>query len=878
MSNAKYIIFLVAFFTLSCNSKFATLFPDLQRKNVDKEEILTEEIELAPVEITDYATDSQEPIELEKYNSSSEIEFDLIHTMLDLSFNWEKESVIGTAQLSLKPHFYASSELKLDAVNFKVKSVKDLNSGFMLSYDYLNRSELIVDLGKEYTRTDTVRLEIDYIAFPSKTGGSSAITSDRGLFFINSKGQGEKPQQVWTQGETEHNSKWFPTIDKPNSRTSQEIKLTVEDRFVTLSNGLLIDSKDNGNGTRTDHWYQEKSHAPYLFAVVVGEFAKVQDKWRGIDVDYYVEPKFEAYARDIFPHTVEMLEFFSTTLGVDYPWDKYAQVVVRDFVSGAMENTSAVIFGEFMYGTDRDLIDVETNEKIVAHEMMHHWFGDLVTCESWANLTLNEGFANYSEYLWMEHKYGKEVADFHKLNERESYLSSLSYNMHPLIHYGYGDKEEMFDAHSYNKGGLVLHMLRYLVGDEAFFASCKKYLEDNAYTQVEVDELRIAFEDVTGLDLKWFFNQWFLSSGQPTLNVDKSYDAYNNEYTVKIRQTHSNEEMPAIFQLPLEFEIVYTDGSSERVKKFLNKREETFVIGTKEKPAALIFDPENILLAIKHYDKSDEEYLVQLKSSSSFEHRYNALNKIIDSPTLKDEAINVALKDNVWVNRKLALEQLTEQKYYDKIVQIIKSDPHSEVRSSAFYALMQMNNTSSENLAEYSIKYDQSYNVISAAIDYLSFTNSPRSAEIAASLEDSNSGRILLSLSGIYLKEKETSKIDFYKNSIDKFKSYELVDFLQDYTNMLILTDGEQINKGSSFLLEMSQNNNSGFVKKIASTYALNNLYFNLFGLSKDDNPALSKSDASELASDLKTEILKIMEYEKDPILLDYYKQFPVFN
>ena len=266
------------------------MFPDLQRKNNDKQEVFTEEVELTPIEITDYATDSEEPLELDVYNPSSEIEFDLIHTMLDLSFNWDKESVLGTAQLTLKPHFYPASTLILDAVNFKVSSVKDLNSGYMLSYDYLDRSDLIVDLGKAYNRTDTIRLEIDYIAFPSKTGGSSAITSDRGLFFINSEGQGEKPQQIWTQGETEHNSKWFPTIDKPNSRTSQEIKLTVEDRFVTLSNGLLIDSKDNGNGTRTDHWYQEKSHAPYLFAVVVGEFSKVQDKWRGIDVDYYVEP------------------------------------------------------------------------------------------------------------------------------------------------------------------------------------------------------------------------------------------------------------------------------------------------------------------------------------------------------------------------------------------------------------------------------------------------------------------------------------------------------------------------------------------------------------------------------------------------------------
>ena len=878
MSNAKYFIFLVAFFTLSCNSKFASMFPDLQRKNNDKQEVFTEEIDLAPVEITDYAPDSDEPLELDVYNPSSELEFDLIHTMLDLSFNWDKESVLGTAQLTLKPHFYPSSTLVLDAVNFKVNSVKDLNSGYMLSYDYLDRSDLIVDLGKAYHRTDTIRLEIDYIAFPSKTGGSSAITSDRGLFFINSEGQGEKPQQIWTQGETEHNSKWFPTIDKPNSRTSQEIKLTVEDRFVTLSNGLLIDSKDNGNGTRTDHWYQEKSHAPYLFAVVVGEFSKVQDKWRGIDVDYYVEPKFEDYAKDIFPYTVEMLEFFSTTLGVDYPWDKYAQVVVRDFVSGAMENTSAVIFGEFMYGTDRELIDVETNEKIVAHEMMHHWFGDLVTCESWANLTLNEGFANYSEYLWMEHKYGKEVADFHKLNERESYLSSLAYNMHPLIHYGYGDKEEMFDAHSYNKGGLVLHMLRYLVGDEAFFASCKKYLEDNAYTQVEVDELRIAFEDVTGLDLKWFFNQWFLSSGQPTLNINKSYDPSNEELTVKIRQTHSNDEMPAIFQLPLEFELIYADGTKETVNKFLNKREDVFVFKTKSKPAAVIFDPQNILLAIKHFDKSDEEYLVQLKRSGSFEHRYIALNKLVENEAYKKDAIDIALNDKVWVNRKLALEQVEDPNRSNKVIDIIKSDSHSEVRSAAFYALMQMNNTSGEQVAEYTINNDLSYNVISAAIDYLSFTESPRSAEIAASLESSDSDRILLSLAGIYLKEKEVSKLDFFTNSMDKFKSYDLVDFLQDYTNLLIFANGEQIEEGSSVLLSMSMNDKAGFVKKIASTYALNNLYFNLFGLSKEENPDLSQKEAGKLAEDLKSEILKIMEYEKDPILLDYYKQFPVFK
>jgi aminopeptidase N len=878
MTKAKYLIFLLVFFTVSCNSKFAALFPDLQRKTTNEQETQIEEVELSPVEITDYSPDSEEPLELDPYNPASDQSFDLIHTMLDLSFNWQKESVIGTAQLTLKPRFYTSSTLSLDAVNFKVNSVKDLNTGFMLSYDYIDRSDLVISLDKEYTRDDTLRIEIDYIAFPSKTGGSAAISSDRGLFFINPTGIGDKPQQIWTQGETEHNSKWFPTIDKPNARTSQEVKLTVEDKFVTLSNGLLIDSKDNGNGMRTDHWLQEKSHAPYLFAVVVGSFSKVQDKWRDIDVDYYVEPMFEDYARDIFPYTVEMLEFFSTTLGVDYPWDKYAQIVVRDYVSGAMENTSAVIFGEFMNGTDRDLIDVDVNEKIVAHEMMHHWFGDLVTCESWSNLTLNEGFANYSEYMWTEHKHGKELADFHKLNEKESYLSSLTYNMHPLIHYGYNDKEDMFDAHSYNKGGLVLHMLRYLVGDEAFFASCKRYLEDNAYTEVEIDELRLAFEDVTGKDLNWFFDQWFLSSGQPTLNISKSFDSANNELTVKLRQTHSNEEMPSIFQLPVDFEVVYNDGSKEVFKRFLNKREDLFVFNVKAKPALIIFDPENTLLAIKHFDKKDEEYLFQLKHASSFEHRFIAFQKLIKSGPYKAEAINLALNDRVWVTRKLALEQLDTAALLSSVYEMAKNDPHSEVRSAALSTLIRMNDRNGVDLAEHIIKNDKSYNVISAAIDYLSFTNSPRSAEIAASLENSDSDRLLLSVGNIYLKNETTDKLSFFMEAMDRFSSYELVDFLQVYTNLIILGNSDQIEEGAGVLLKISLDDNSDFLSKIASTYALNNLYFNLFGLGKIDNPDLSQKEAASMGAELKLKMLEIKEKEKDPVLQDYYSQFPVFN
>ena len=275
--------------------------------------------------------------------------------------------------------------MELDAKNFDFKSIKLFN-GTALEYSYEGEKQQVhITLDREYQRGEEVELVIDYTAIPAQSGGSAAITSDKGLFFINPRGEeGDKPTQIWTQGETENNSRWFPTIDKPNERCTQEVYVTVDDRFTTLSNGTLVSKNKNSDGTRTDYWKQELPHAPYLFMLAIGEFDVVEDeKWNGIPVNYYLESKWSPYAKDIFPYTREMLTFFSELTGVDYPWQKYSQVAVRDYVSGAMENTTAVIFGEFMHGTDRDLIDVDRNEKIVAHEMFHHWFGDYVTCESW---------------------------------------------------------------------------------------------------------------------------------------------------------------------------------------------------------------------------------------------------------------------------------------------------------------------------------------------------------------------------------------------------------------------------------------------------------------------------------------------------------------
>ena len=420
----------------------------------------------------------KEPVVRAHYNPSEPIVNKLIHTKLEVSFDWTNTYLLGKATLDFEPYFYPVKEVKLDAKGFDIHKVALVVNGDMsdLKYTY-NNKVITIQLNKEYKRGDRYQLFVDYTAKPNELekGGSAAITSDIGLYFINPDGADkDKPQQIWTQGETEASSCWFPTMDTPNQKTTQEIYMTVNQKYQTLSNGILVYSSENPDGTRTDYWKQDLPHAPYLAMMAVGEFSKIQDTWtrkdgKKIEVNYYVEKEYAPYARLVFGNTPEMIQLYSDLLGVEYPWAKYDQVIVRDFVSGAMENTTAVIQGEGLYKDDRQVLD-GFRESIVAHELFHHWFGDLVTCESWANIPMNESFANYGEYLWFEHKYGRDRADFEALNELQGYLSSVrNGEFKNMIRFDYAEKEDMFDRHSYNKGGRILHMLRKYLGDDAFF-------------------------------------------------------------------------------------------------------------------------------------------------------------------------------------------------------------------------------------------------------------------------------------------------------------------------------------------------------------------------------------------------------------------------
>ena len=744
---------------------------------------------------------------LSDYNPSYTRINDLLHTRLDLRFNWEKEQVLGKATLSFQPYFYPTRVLRLDAKDFEIHKITFENGYDQLSYEYDNE-ELLIDLGKEFKKGEKYTVYIEYTANPSETGGSEAITSDQGLFFINPRGEeGDKPQQIWTQGETEWNSRWFPTIDKPNERCTQEIYLTVQDRFTTLSNGMLVSSNKNEDGTRTDHWKLDQPHAPYLFMVAIDEHAVMKETWEDVLVEYYVEPEYESSAKDIFSNTPEMLSFFSEKLNMKYPWPKYSQVVVRDYVSGAMENTTAVIYGEFVQRTSRELID-DHNEKIVAHELFHHWFGDYVTCESWANLTMNEGFANYSEYLWLEHKYGKDEADYHMINEWSDYFSSAREEVHPLIHFGYENKEDMFDAHSYNKGGAVLHMLRNYVGDEAFWAALNLYLNENAYQAVEVHNLRLAFEAVTGEDLNWFFNQWYLDQGHPILNITYDYDSATQLAIMEVEQIQDPVTAPGIFELPVNVDIYNQKGEVRREKIRITERKQTFTFASQEAPALINFDGDNVILSQRRDNKTEEEMVFQYRHAPAFFDRYAALESLMESSSDEAQAtILSALNDKHWLLRALALTTLdleSNKELIDKVKHMAQNDENSNVRASALDKLIESGDKTCGDIAKKILKEDQSYTVLSVALVLLNEIDSIAVLEYAQKLETEKNSEILNAISIIYGKSGSANHLSFFEKNLNYVDGFEALSFFSNYQAILTKTSKEHVIKSLKKLKELA--------------------------------------------------------------------------
>lgn len=613
---------------------------------------------------------------------------------------------------------------------------------------------------------------------------------------------------------------------------TQEIYITVDTSFTTLSNGFMVYSLDLGNGKKTEYWKQEKPHAPYLTMMAIGKFATVKDTWKDLEINYMVEPEYEPYAKNIFGNTPEMLTYFSELLNYEYPWDKYAQVVVRDYVSGAMENTSASIFMEALQVDDRELLD-NNWDGIIAHELFHHWFGDLVTCESWSNLPLNESFANYSEYLWDEHKYGVDEADMNAIGEMDQYFREAQRKREPLIRYHYADKEDMFDSHSYAKGGRILHMLRNYVGDDAFFKSLSLYLHQNEYKTVEIHNLRLAFEEVTGEDLNWFFNQWFLNLGHPELIVEHSYDSTNQKIIVKVEQIQDTTYTP-IYKLPTSI-VFWVDGKKQHKNVLITERNHTFTFNSIKKPEALLFDGDQVLLAIIKHQKTEKEYINQYKLAHNYFTKFRALSYLglpFDNTELgmSDNVCEVflaATKDKAWGIRDLALQNLQNYKgtthndaLYFRLKEMAMTEEKPVVRAEAIYMLAENYANKSAHEFEENIAH-RSYSVSAEALNgYLKSEGTSKDMYLKQFI-DSDKRAYISVISGYLAENPKKENLSWYDKKLAD-RSDISYDFLMNYASFLQnLDDTEIINSGIDQIKSIALDDNLQFWIKLGAFQSL---------------------------------------------------------
>ncbi len=663
----------------------------------------------APDEVEDT---SWKKVLRESYPKTNE----LVHTKLDVRFDYDKSYMYGKEWLTLKPHFYATDSVLLDAKGMEIKEVSIIKGAakMPLKFTY-DGMQVNIKLDKTYKGDEKYTLYFDYTSKPNElvVKGSQAITDAKGLYFINPKGEDKnKPTQIWTQGETEANSVWMITIDKPNQKSTEEIAITVPAKYVTLSNGLLMSKKANTDGTRTDSWKMDLPHAPYLFFMGVGDFAITKDTYKGKEVSYYTEKNQEQYARKVFGNTPEMIKFYSEKLGVEFPWQKYAQIVGRDYVSGAMENTTATLHQESAYQNNRQLADGNAWEETIAHELFHQWFGDLVTAESWSNLTVNESFANYSEYLWNEYKYGADAAYEHNNQDMQGYLQSGS-EPKDLVRFHYADKEDMFDAVSYNKGGRILNMLRNYVGDDAFFKSLNNYLTTNKFKAGEAGQLRLAFEETTGMDMNWFWNQWYYGSGHPKLKIDYLYDDAAGKASVIIEQTQKTGKY---FKIPMAVDV-YTGADRKRYNVSVENKIDTLVFNYKTRPDLINVDADKLLLAEKTDNKTEANFIAQFKNARNYIDRREALD-FFGKKSMPELA--KGLNDKFGGLKILTMQKLATSPYkadavvLEQVEALAKSE-NKKVKAAAITYLVKNGNKKYLSLYQSAVN-DSSYTVAGAAL------------------------------------------------------------------------------------------------------------------------------------------------------------------
>jgi aminopeptidase N len=544
--------------------------------------------------------------------------YDVLHYTIATRFDVPNKTVIGDETIELKPLSAGFNSFELDASSIVIESVTLSPSGALLQWKQ-PPDKLAIGLHRAYIPAETIVVRIKYRSTP-----------ERGLYFIppgqSTSGGWSKPAQIWTQGEPEENHYWFPCYDFPDDKATSEQYITTSAGEVAISNGTLLETTTNPDGTRTFHWKMEQPHASYLTSLVVGDYAKLDDAYKNVPLEYYTYRGTEEAARRAFNKTPEMMGLFSQKLDYEYPYQRYAQTIVSNFIFGGMENITATTHAdsEILYGTTKEA-DL-SRENLVSHELAHSWFGNLVTCKDWSELWLNEGFATFMEAVFREHEAGRDayLAEM-RSNTSLYFLEDLLKYRRPLVYNLSGPAIDIFDATVYKKGALVLHMLRETVGEEMFWKALHRYLNENKYKAVGTADLQRVFEETTGQRLDWFFDQWVYKAGHPELCVRSFYNARTRKLSLEVTQTQSAEAItPLIFRLPVEIELATaaTGARTERIE--ITQRSQRFTFQLDGKPLMIRFDKGARILKKIDFPQPASMLKYQLAHSSDIAGRIEA--------------------------------------------------------------------------------------------------------------------------------------------------------------------------------------------------------------------------------------------------------------
>jgi len=584
---------------------------------------------------------------------------DIQHVKLEIALDFEQEAVSGTAYTTFVTLYEEIKTIAFDAFELDIDKVT-LNDGKELAYS-ASGNQLIVTLDRAYRYGEEFTVAVTYHARPRT-----------GLHFIKPAPEDPtRPEQAWTFGQPRYHSYWFPCHDAPNDRATLEIIVTVPARFLTVSNGNLLSVADHG-ATKTHHWRLDVPQAMYLVSLVVGDFAVIEDRYNGKPVNYYVRKDRKDDAHLYMGKTPEMIRFFSQYTGVDYPYDKYAQTVVEIY-TGAMEHTTATTHGFTLLLDQRASLDTGPEYRaVVAHELAHQWFGDLVTCRDWPNGWLNEGFATYCEELWNEHDLGVDYFKQSMLNNKNGYISEDRRYRRPVVYYVYYDQGfELFDYHIYFKGAWVLHMLRHQLGDAAFRRAIKAYLERYREREVITADLERTFEEATGRSLEQFFQQWIYSGGYPAFEVSYSWDSEHSMAKVKIKQAQKVDELTPCFVTPVDlaFTVPNSDAGDGQETRSIPLRvvvgedgqiEQSFYMPLEREPVLVRFDPDGWLLKTVKFERSATILRYQLAHDPDMLGRSEAAGALADKGEEESiEALSTSLNtDPFWGVRVATAEAL----------------------------------------------------------------------------------------------------------------------------------------------------------------------------------------------------------------------------